>query len=402
MRREWKPDEYREVDFQAIRAEEPVPVDLFLLFRLNAHVMRWKARGEVPTALQLRASFERGVRSVWVAVVDYPEWESYLRGPAEAAPPEAVPEAVEPPIEAPSEVPAAAEAAEAEKPTPRTEEGGIIAEALASDTLPKEAKRAIVSDTAKDLIQELTAAKTVEEQREANQKAWNSIQDVMDRIASETTGAVAEVWKLAAIDPDLEHAVNVATYATIFAMAFGKIENELIADLALAGLLHDVGICRVDAGLAAMPWTNFRNDQRTHYADHVDASLELISAHAPQVPERVRTIIHQHHEKFDGSGYPRKLTGFQIDDVAQLVSMADFLHGMSCGQWDGNERTLKESFETLEKLEKARTFPEYFNPDVYAIVIGWIRNSVTNEISGKASEVVLQQVRDVIDSNKAA
>jgi HD-GYP domain-containing protein (c-di-GMP phosphodiesterase class II) len=226
---------------------------------------------------------------------------------------------------------------------------------------------------------------------------------VLDSVTDQATGAIAEALRLAEIDPDLEHAVNVATYAAIFAMAFGKIDPGLIADLALAGLLHDVGVCRVDAGLAAAAWKNFRNDQRTVYADHVEGSLALIHQYAPQVPDRVKLIIHQHHEKFDGTGYPRRLSGFQIDDVAQLVSMSDFLHAMTTGKWDGQERTLRESFETLEKLEKARTFPEYFNPDVYAIVIGWIRSSLNNEVSGKAADVVLQQVKDVMNRpNKAA
>ncbi len=192
--------------------------------------------------------------------------------------------------------------------------------------------------------------------------------------------------------------MNVATFAVIFAMAFGRIDTSLIADLALAGLLHDVGVTQVSAKISSKPWKSFTAAELSDYSQHVTASVELIQLYAPSVSERVKTLIGQHHEKFDGSGYPNRLQGFRVDDVAQLVSISDVLDSVASGKWDGTVRSLKSTLEFLEGLEKSRTFPEYFNPDVFGVVATWSRTTKAAQPMQGAMETVKAQTNQLLKS----
>ncbi len=101
------------------------------------------------------------------------------------------------------------------------------------------------------------------------------------------------------------HAANVSTYAALFAVALGV---EHVEDLALAGLLHDIGLAHVA-------------DEELE--PHPEMALEIIRKRKLVLSELVEQIILQHHEKFDGSGYPRGLRGVEICIEAQILSLAD-------------------------------------------------------------------------------
>jgi HD-GYP domain-containing protein (c-di-GMP phosphodiesterase class II) len=263
----------------------------------------------------------------------------------------------------------------------------------------------MVAKTARSAMAEIAAAETPAEQKKANEKAREVVRDVLegalDKASKEVRSLAAEIWALADIDPDLEHSANVSTYAVLFAMAFGRIDQELIADIAIAGLLHDAGISQVTAAVTAVPWKEMQAGQLDRYAHHVNAGNTLVEMYAPEIPARVKAMIGQHHEKFDGTGYPNHLEGFKVNDIAQLLGMADILDSMSSGQWDGQKRPLQETFATLEAIEKKRTFPEYFNPEVFGAVVKWMRNARAMDSAKEAAKIVEQTTEKLI-KNKAA
>jgi HD-GYP domain-containing protein (c-di-GMP phosphodiesterase class II) len=388
---------YMAVNLAELRPGEPITFDLHLYFPQNQHLMLWRKNGDVLTDGFIDKYQSRGVGKVFVHSDEAEAMYRYLH-PSEAAPPEAEPAAAAP---SPAEEPAhpdggvttpAFELIERRK----TEEGTRINELRKAPDIDERKKTALIAKEARTLLSKTASAATAKSQVSANLRARQVVQDVLDDVRTEAESLVAEIWKLANVDPDLAHAVNVATYAVIFAMSFGRFDNELLADLALAALLHDVGLSQVPASLASVPWKQYTPQLQASYASHVRASVDLITEFAPEIPARVRAIIDQHHEKFDGSGYPNHVQGFRVDDVAQLLAIADLLDSMSTGQWDGIERTLKETFDTLERLERGRTFPEYFNPEVFSAVVRWIRNPAAVSSSKAAIQTVGRETRDLL------
>lgn len=367
--------DYEDAAVGDLRTDSPVPVDLHLYFEKNGHVMVWRRSGEQFSTALLQDFRARGIDRIWIHKQDHAAFLEYLKGPLAKAPAEPV-------------APVAPKV---------TEEARKIVEAVKASPQAKEA----AEREGQSLLAKVGKAATPEQQAAATASARRVIQDVMTQLSHQAGGVVQEIWKLAELDVNLQHSVNVATYATIFALAFGRIEEDLLGDVALAALLHDLGISQLPVEVAAKAWRSQSDDERATYSRHVDATLamldELSEDLGPGVSlTRVRDIISQHHEKFDGSGYPKGIEGFRLDDIPQLVAMADILDSFSSGRWDGQPRALSQTLIEIQALEKAKTFPEYFNPEVFATVVRWIQSDSDKKVEEATVSLVSKKTKDLV------
>lgn len=97
--------------------------------------------------------------------------------------------------------------------------------------------------------------------------------------------------------------------------------------VALAGLLHDIGNAKVDPKILYSPdqlSADETEDVRLHttYGYHMLRNVMALN-------EGVRLTALQHHEKVDGSGYPLHLVGDKIHIYAKIVAVADIFHAMT-------------------------------------------------------------------------
>jgi HD-GYP domain-containing protein (c-di-GMP phosphodiesterase class II) len=372
---------------------------MHLYFAGTNHVMLWRESGDLIASDFLGRYRERGLKAIWILRGDERAFKKYLEGPARAKPVEAKkPDELEE-LEA---IKAPDIADEAQPKKPKTVEATKILAALKDPALPKEKKAEKAAEVAQGVLEKAAAPQNLDEEKKVKAHAREIIKEVLSGALDDVASTAQEIWRLSDVDPSFEHAVNVSTYAALFALAFGRIDPELLADVALAGLLHDIGLSQIPAHYAAKIWKDHQETDREEYARHVMAGLELIDLFAPETSPRVRTILQQHHEKFDGNGYPKKLQGFQVDDIAQLVAMADLLESIASGRYDGEERTFSAALLALEKVERARTFPEHFNPEVFSTVMRWTKSDKLGEQIGAAATVVKEQSQKLLDKGKSA
>ncbi|HEY5549397.1 MAG TPA: PAS domain S-box protein [Coriobacteriia bacterium] len=166
------------------------------------------------------------------------------------------------------------------------------------------------------MTRDITADKAAEElvarQRERIERTLSSVIDI--------AGNIVEVR-----DPyTAGHQRRVAELAVRMAQDLGMSDTE-VADIRVAGLLHDVGKAGVPAEILGKPGS-------------ISAvELELIKAHAEagyriavsaNLEEPIPELIYQHHERCDGSGYPRGLLGAQILRGAKVLAVADVVEAM--------------------------------------------------------------------------
>ena len=154
-----------------------------------------------------------------------------------------------------------------------------------------------------------------------------------------------------------DHSVNVANIAVYLAMALGHSHQFVLENVYMGAIFHDFGKAKI-------PDHILENRGNSMYSqaiqDHPEKGVKYIQK-TKGIPAQVLTIIMQHHEQFNGHGFPRGLAGDDIYDLAQIVSMANVFDNIL----QENKQLAK-----LEKFKKAVKIIEYgkgkeWNPKFY-------------------------------------
>ena len=124
-----------------------------------------------------------------------------------------------------------------------------------------------------------------------------------------------------------QHALGSAVWAASFGRHLGLAREEL-EDLALAGLLCDVGKTQLPMELLAQR-TPLDAEQAALVRSHVRHSMDIIE-HTPGLSRRVSEIVATHHERHDGSGYPHGLKGTAIPIFGRILGVVDSYDAMTC------------------------------------------------------------------------
>lgn len=114
------------------------------------------------------------------------------------------------------------------------------------------------------------------------------------------------------------------------AMAVGQsmgLEAARVEGLLIAGYLHDVGKIAIPAEILTKPG-RLTAVERMLIQTHAEIGFDILSN--IDFPWPIAEMVHQHHERMDGSGYPRGLRGEQILLEARILAVADVAEAMTC------------------------------------------------------------------------
>lgn len=121
------------------------------------------------------------------------------------------------------------------------------------------------------------------------------------------------------------HNLQVSALSVLMYLTEGKGNPDDVAHLALAGLMHDVGLNDVPSELLDRHLAQderFNQFEQEEYYEHINNSLEQVKRLYPGVSSIVLKAIEYHHENFDGSG-PKKMAGNFIPHLARIIRIAD-------------------------------------------------------------------------------
>lgn len=144
-----------------------------------------------------------------------------------------------------------------------------------------------------------------------------------------------------------DHAVNVSVHAMVFARFVGLSGNQ-VRQLGLAGLLQDIGKVQIDYEVLSKPGP-LDERELEHVKAHVRNTLKLLQAHEGCEPD-VLGIIAAHHERFDGTGYPRGLEGMKIPLAAEIAGIIDTYCAMTRKRVYREAVSSQRAMETLNQL----------------------------------------------------
>jgi HD-GYP domain-containing protein (c-di-GMP phosphodiesterase class II) len=158
------------------------------------------------------------------------------------------------------------------------------------------------------------------------------------------------------------HSVSVCILATMTGISLGFDELRL-RDLGVGALLHDVGKLMVPQEIVG------KTDRLTlgeleEIRKHAQYGFDILRKN-PEVSLMSAHCAYQHHERFDGSGYPRQLTDNGIHQFAHIVALADVYDALTS---DVTYRKAVPVYEALAIITKAAG--TYFDPELVEHFVG--------------------------------
>ncbi|HBH60701.1 MAG TPA: phosphodiesterase [Nitrospiraceae bacterium] len=122
------------------------------------------------------------------------------------------------------------------------------------------------------------------------------------------------------------HSVNVCVLMVAFSKHLGY-DDKTIELLGMGGLLHDIGKMRIPLSILNKPYKLTAREYdivKVHVKDGCD-----ILAQSPGISETSFLVTSHHHERLDGTGYPRGLKGEEISDAGKMAAIADMYDAMT-------------------------------------------------------------------------
>ena len=153
------------------------------------------------------------------------------------------------------------------------------------------------------------------------------------------------------------HVIRMSHYCRLLALAAGRSEAE--ADLALhATPMHDVGKIGIPDHILLKPGP-LDDTERTTMRLHCAYGRNIIGDHPAPLLRLAATVALEHHERWDGAGYPRGLAGDAINPYARIVSVADVFDALT------SRRPYKEPWPVDRAVDLLqREAGRHFDPDL--------------------------------------
>ena len=176
-----------------------------------------------------------------------------------------------------------------------------------------------------------------------------------------------------------QHSINVAILATELGIGMECTMKQL-CDLAMGGLLHDIGKKNIPIDIINKKG-KLTDEEYAIVKKHPEDGYKMVYDNS-QISSCVRQIIYQHHENFDGTGYPRYLSEDRIYHLAMLVHVCDVYDALI------SKRSYKDSFpikDVIEIINNGRK--SMFDNDVVTQFFKYV------PIYHKGSEIILDDNR---------
>jgi HD-GYP domain-containing protein (c-di-GMP phosphodiesterase class II) len=209
---------------------------------------------------------------------------------------------------------------------------------ISDPELPLEEKTKKIYDVSKEIMRdffEFNASPKI-------LKPSEQVVEIMDDCLNEADADFHAIFEVTSNDYyTYTHSVNVGLYCLAYGVKTGMNSTD-IRNLGLAGMLHDVGKSSIDPDILN------KKGQLT------DEEFEIVKIHSPKgkkvleemqcYPSCVIDVAGQHHENYDGKGYPDGLAGEEISHFARICKVTDVYDALT------TRRSYKKALSPFDAL----------------------------------------------------
>ena len=199
----------------------------------------------------------------------------------------------------------------------------------------------------------------LQDARLGKQVSVEQAEPVVEKVAESVLRNRGALLSLSAIKTKDEytymHSVSVCALVMVFCRAL-EMDEKTVREAGMGGLLHDVGKMATPIEILNKPG-KLTDEEFGIMRGHVVASREMLEA-TPGITPTALAVAAEHHERFDGSGYPRKLKGHEISPMGQLSAIVDVYDAIT------SDRVYHKGMPAPAALRKLLEWSSmHFNPD---------------------------------------
>lgn len=211
------------------------------------------------------------------------------------------------------------------------------------------------------------------------------VNPVVDQVMN-NSAIVRQLWQLEACDAyTFDHSVAVSLTSALLGRWLNCDVNT-IKTIAVAGLMHDIGKVNIPDEILNKPGP-LTDEEMKVMKTHATLGYVLLMNQKNVSVDVLQSVL-QHHERYDGNGYPNRLKGEGISAMARIVAVADVFSAMT---------TRRVYREASNPFEVARHMHEesygYLDPRITQIFLSRISNYYVGNVvrlsDGRVGEVVM-------------
>ncbi len=159
------------------------------------------------------------------------------------------------------------------------------------------------------------------------------------------------------------HVIRMSHYSRVLALAAGFSEAQA-EELLNAAPMHDVGKIGIPDAVLRKPG-KLDGEEWEVMKQHAQIGADIIGEHPSGLLRMAREIALNHHEKWDGSGYPRGIGGAEIPVEARIIAIADVFDALT------SERPYKKAWPVEEAVQLLREQSgRHFDPELVELFLG--------------------------------
>ncbi|MDC9501317.1 MULTISPECIES: two-component system response regulator [unclassified Pseudoalteromonas] len=159
-----------------------------------------------------------------------------------------------------------------------------------------------------------------------------------------------------------EHIARMSQYSKLLALEFGMGEQQAEL-LRQAAPMHDVGKIGIPDAILLKPG-RLTPDEFDHMKQHATIGAQILANSSSPLLQLAHKLAIEHHEKWDGSGYPYGLKGEQISVEGRIVAIADVFDALT------SKRPYKEAWGVEEALEHMQAQAgKHFDPHLINLFV---------------------------------
>jgi len=183
-----------------------------------------------------------------------------------------------------------------------------------------------------------------------------------------------------------EHNLRVAIMAVHLGVAVG-LDPRLIRGLFIGALLHDIGKIGVPDGILLKPG-KLSPEERREMERHVAYGDEILRDST--FLHGAARVVHCHHERFDGSGYPEGKKGSEIPAEARLFAIVDTFDALTSNRPYRKPVPLEEALRIMESERGTHFDPAYL--DAFKEIAGSLYSKIVCNAPQDLMELVLELI----------